>query len=188
MAKLGLDLTNNKLVGQGADFIAAQGDLVYQISELDLKQKEGSSNIGLVVRCEVIEGRYKGCVTEEYLNIAHSNEDAERISRDTLKTIATVIGHPNPNIINDTDELLNLKPFIGRIVAVKEKVKQQDGSFKFYNKNRIKKFMEFNGEVPAEPTPVNLDNTPPAAPEQQAVPTQQAAPQQPVAQPSNPWG
>lgn len=60
-----------------------------------------------------------------YINVQHPKEKVQEIGRAQLKELAIAVNHPNPNLVDDTSELLN-KPFMVRLWAEPEDSKYSD--------------------------------------------------------------
>lgn len=108
--KLNLDLSNVELQREKAGHtLLPAGDYEAQLVGAEVKDTAKGGAM-LVLTFEVVAGNMAGATFADRLNIRNASLEAERIALQSLKTIATFIGHPNPNKITDTDELMNKKP------------------------------------------------------------------------------
>lgn len=139
MAKLGLDLSNVKAnVGSKFSLLPA-GKYCVQVTDADVVQtKKGGYQ--MVLTLTVKEGDYAGANIRDGINIVNENEMATKIGLETVKKILLVGGHPNPDMLGDSDEMLSLKLF-NVLLTVESKV--IDGKPPI-NVNAIKSYSEFD--------------------------------------------
>lgn len=171
--------------------------------------KETSKNgHGLVVTFKVEDGDHAGKQFDDFLNINNTNPDTVKWALNSLKTILTKGGHPNPNHLADTNELLGLRMKVSVEEYADSYVK--DGVTKETTNNKIMFYASQDGNpsvsnaklevaqsaavaapvvapvaapvaVPAPQAPV-VAQPAPVAPAPQ--PAQQQAPAQPAAAPA----
>ena len=128
MAKLGLDLTENKVSKPSVFTTVPAGEYTVVVAAAEIKDsKSGGSYIQFGY--EIVDGSLAGAMVKDIVNIINANKKAESIGRDRLKTIAVATGTKNPNKIADTDELLNKAPFSITVTV------EEDGQYK---NNRVK--------------------------------------------------
>lgn len=160
MAKLNLNLTDYATQSMGADLIPAGSYHVKVTSTELIANQMDNSKARLVIWKEVVSGQHAGSVIKDSLNVLNPNADAERISREALKTYLTVTGCPNPNACEDSDIL------VGKELIVKIDIKpssfkdRQTGEMKTVDQNNVKKRLEFTGTAPADAMPTAATDTP----------------------------
>lgn len=150
MAKLGLNLEGVETkTNSGLSYIEPG---VYNSKIVNAEVKPNSKKTGSILSLtyEIEDGRR----TIDNLNIVHPNEQAQRIAYQTLKTIATTIGHKNPNLINDTNEL------VGGKLAIVVADEQYNGK----NYTRVKKYLEWSDNNSASKPPVSTNDSPSSFP------------------------
>lgn len=131
---------------------------------------------------EVTDEQYSGRKLWDYMVLQGSDESV-RIGQSRLKAMAEACGHPNPNFINDTEDLHGLECLVK--LGIK---KGKDG---YDDSNKITAFKPLtSGGVPASPHQPQQQTAPPPPPVQQTAPppTQQTqpAPAQPQTQAAPP--
>lgn len=131
MARVDMDLSHDKTQD---DFTPVPpGE--YDLKVMDSAVIESKSGLYLIAKLEyqvVSPPEYRGRKVWDQLNIkglsSAANEDAVRIGREKLKTLATIGGHKNPNFIRDTEELH------GMVVGAKIEVDGDYNRVKVYKK------------------------------------------------------
>lgn len=144
----------------------------YDVRIADSKIDAAGSGQQLILSMEIIGGDYAGVPLQDRVWIAHSNPKAAEIGLRKLKSIATAIGHQNPNYIRDSEELhggeMNLR------VAVRD---YQDNDGNPRQGNEIKAYKPVGGQQQPPPP-----QQPPAGGN-----NRQAPPPQQQAKPARPW-
>lgn len=143
MAKLNLDLTANKTLGTKT--VLPSGVYSVQIESAELKETNAKTGHYLEVGFKVLDGEHKESVVINRFNTHNNNPDAERIGRDQLKTMITMAGYANPNMLADSDEILGLRLRLNLLKKETEYV--QDGETKKGSENEFKGYFKFSGEV-----------------------------------------
>jgi hypothetical protein len=111
MAKLNLDLSGVK-VSEGSGFsVVPSGNYDVQVVSAEVKETKTGGSM-LVFGLEILDGEHKGKVIRDSANTTNQNPEAVRIGYEKIKKIALVSGHKNPDRIIDTDDFLNLNPFM----------------------------------------------------------------------------
>lgn len=128
MAKLGLDLSENKVSKPSVFTTVPAGEYKVVVAHAEIKEAKSGGNY-IEFGYEIVDGSLAGAMVKDIVNIINANKEAERIGRDRLKTIAVATGAKNPNKIADTDELLNKTPFAITVTV------EEDGQYK---NNRVK--------------------------------------------------
>lgn len=96
------------------------GNYVCTISEAKVEQTKSKN--GYAAKVVFVADDMSGEITN-YFNVAHKNEDTQRIGREQLKGLLVAAGHPNPDQPGDITSLLKLK--VG--VRVVEEPYMKDG-------------------------------------------------------------
>lgn len=115
MVQINQDLTSvteeDMAPTEGGDFKAWPKD-TYRVMVTDsdyITTKDGLGKfLKLTITC--LDGPLKGRLHWENLNLENKNSQTVQISRVQLRSLATAMGHPMPELIGDSDELHN-KPF-----------------------------------------------------------------------------
>ena len=139
--KLGLDLSENKVSAPSTYTTVPAGEYVVNVAKMEVKDNKSRTGAYLETGYEVLEGTLAGAMIKDIINISNPNKEAERIGRDRLKTIATYIGHKNPNKIADTDEIVGKGSFKITVEV------QEDG---VYKNNRVKYLTKIESEAPVK--------------------------------------
>ena len=121
--KLNLDLSSVEVRTPSNYSLVPAGEYDVTVVKAELKDTK-SGGAMLILGYEVMSGEHAGKVIKDTMNIVNQSAEATRIGLERLKTVANATGHKNPSKIADSDELLNLNPFLV-IVDVKD-----DGQYK----------------------------------------------------------
>jgi hypothetical protein len=118
MADLGNQFDPNEIPDdERGDFTPMPaGDYLLQIVESELREKD-NGDCGLNLTIEVVEGEYENRKIWDYLNIRHSNAQAQSISQRRLADYCLATG---AGTIRDTEEL-HFRPFVGKVSQEKRK-------------------------------------------------------------------
>jgi hypothetical protein len=146
--KLNLDLSQVQAQTGGLADILPEGVYLGKIVSVEGKSNKAGTGHYLEIVFSVVSGEHKGKNIVERLNVSNHNADAQRIALSTLKGILEVGGHPNPNMLVDTDDMLKLRPML--LTLTVEKQVQGD---KEYTNNRIKKYKANDEAAPASVAP-----------------------------------
>lgn len=163
MALINADLTTTAAAG-----LVPPGKYTLQVIESEVCATKAGTGQYIKFTFEILDGEYRGKRIYSNCNFANPNETAQRLGREWLKSLATYSGHPNPNVIRDTQELHG-RPVIGSVIV-------KDGG-EYADSNEIKGFAKVAGQPAAAPPA-------PAAPA--AAPAPAPAAPAPVAQPAAP--
>ncbi len=132
--KLNMDLSGVQEESRSEFSLIPAGEYSVKVVSAEVKETK-SGGAGLIIGLQVVGGECDGKKIKDFLNIVNSNQDAERIGKQRLKLIASLVGVKNPNKIADTDELLT-----GKVISVLVDVKD-DGEYK---NNTIKMYFSSN--------------------------------------------
>lgn len=106
MAKMNLDLSKAS-VATGFTTVPSG---VYSTKIVSANPKEtAKGGFYLEIGFQITDGEHSGKTVADRLNIVNANPDTQSWALNNLKTIMTVGGHKNPNMLVDTDELLGLE-------------------------------------------------------------------------------
>ncbi len=152
-------------------------DGIYDLEVVVAELKENGNNIGIKMQYSVIEpAEYENRKVFGFINVQHSNADAQRIGQQELARLCRACGLAT---VNDTDEL--------RLIRFRAKIgmgkPSKDGQYAA--RNEIKRFYyPDEGDLPplSVDAPAANDNKP-AARQQQAAPAQASKPAG-----TRPWG
>lgn len=103
----------------------------------------------IVAGFTVTAGEHKGATVTNRFNIVNDNEDAVRIGLQQIKTILTVGGHKNPNLLKHTGELVGLELSI-YIEEVDNNWTNKDGEEVESTQNEFKGYMKLEAVEEAE--------------------------------------
>lgn len=106
MAQMNLDLSG--VVASTGKTVLPTGIYNTMISSAEVKETSTKGWM-IVVGLSVLDGEHEGKVMTERLNVVNANEMAQKIGLSTLKTMLTVGGAANPNVLGDSDDLVGLK-------------------------------------------------------------------------------
>ena len=112
------DLSEFQLIPSGIYDFAIVG-----VDWKETKKKDGSY---LSLKLQVTEGEQTGKKISQNVTVTNPSEKAVSNGLETLKQIMTQIGHPNPNHLDDTDELINGSSF--RAIVEVESYSKENGS------------------------------------------------------------
>jgi len=147
-------VTDDDMAGVGAWRAMEAGEYRFLCEASDYKP--ANSGDGMVLHLEhrcVEPDRYAGKQLRDFLTLEHSNSDTVRIARAKLKQLAVAIGHANPDVIDNSEELHNVI-FIAQVgveTAKNPRYGDADG-----NQNRIvcyKPLADASGTTPTPPRP-----------------------------------
>jgi hypothetical protein len=65
-----------------------------------------------------LDPQYHGQEKRDFLTLEHPNPETVRIAKAKLKELAVAVGHPTPDAVTDSDELLRL-PFMAQVYVEK---------------------------------------------------------------------
>lgn len=186
MAKLNLDLS--KVVAQTGGLADAVPEGVYVAKIVSAEPKPTKDGTGgyLELALQIQEGPQAGKTLVDRLNIHNQKPDTVRIALSQLKGIMEMGGHPNPNMLVDTDDMLKLRPL--SVTVITEKSVSGD---KEYTNSRIKKYKAHDGNSTAVPPVIASAPTAQGNPFAAAPAAPAAAPAAPVAAAAPatfPWG
>jgi hypothetical protein len=107
--KVGLKLDGVGLFGR-KKIAVPTGNYEVRIAEAEVRETKAKNGHCLKLTYVINKGEYEGneLRSSDFINIDNPSEDATRIGLSIVKTIMTVGGHKNPNMLNDTDELIGL--------------------------------------------------------------------------------
>jgi hypothetical protein len=136
-----------------------------QVTETELKQTKAQDGQLLKAKFEILDGEFAGRAIFTNYNLVNKNKQAQEIGLGQLKALATYSGHPNPNMIRNSEELHN------RPVVITVKLRPAKGEYDA--SNDIVSYESVGGQSATTPKP-------PAAPVVQAAqPVVAAAPSAP---------
>lgn len=132
MAQLGqLGDLSGAQVSNGFEPVPA-GSYRAQVIETELRQTKAGNGQYIRATFEILDGPHAGKKIFTNYNIAHSNPQTQEIGRGQLKAFLTYSGHPNPNMLRNTEEMH------GRPVIINVIVKA--GSGEYGPSNEIKSY------------------------------------------------
>ena len=99
MAKLGLDLSENKVSKPSVFTTVPAGEYKVVVAHAEIKEAKSGGNY-IEFGYEIVDGSLASAMVKDIVNIINTSKDAERIGRDRLKTIAVATGAKNPNKID----------------------------------------------------------------------------------------
>lgn len=138
--QLNLDLSGVNTLS--SKVVVPTGNYSVEIERAEVKETKSKGGYYIELGYKILSGDHAGLVLTDRLNIVNSNEDAQRIGLSTLKTVATVGKHRNPNLISDTNELLGLK-FNIYIEEVDSTFTTVDGKEIDTTENKFKSYYEY---------------------------------------------
>ena len=146
--KVGLKLDGVNTLG--SRLVVTTGNYKVRIAEAEVCQTNAKNGHYLKLAYDVLSGENAGqrLSANDFINIDNPNEDATRIGLSTIKTIMTVGGHKNPNMLNDTDELLGLE-FGVYIEEEPHSFENNDGETIETTRNNYRSYFEFTEEETA---------------------------------------
>ena len=127
--------------GMGYDPIPA-GDYQAQIIESKLENSQ-SGNLMLNLTWVVLEGDHAGAYVFDRAMLSGTDK-AINFGRRKLKTMAEAMGHPNPNRIDDSEELH------GRPCLITVSVRKGDGDYS--DQNEVKNYKPLGAPTPTNQT------------------------------------
>lgn len=154
--KLNLDLSGTGLLGRS---VVPTGTYSLEVLGCEVKETSTKNGYYLEFNYKILSGEHTGKVLTSNANISNPSEVAQRIGLSTIKTILTVGGHKNPNLLGDTKEVIGLK-LNAYIVEVDTSFPGADGKEVKTTKNEFKAYFPFGEDE---------------APKKKAAPTQKAA-------------
>lgn len=172
MAKLGLNLSDAK-VFTGFTVLPA-GMYNFKIASCELKENNAKTGHYLEVGFQVLDGEHEGSQVTDRYNIDNPNKEAQEIGKNQLKTMITMAGHSNPDMIADTDELIGLK--VKAAIEEEKTTYKKDGEDKEGKQNRFKSFFKYDANISSQPVK-----------KETAAPTQESAPATTTPTESFPW-
>jgi len=102
--KIGIDLSDVDVSESGFKSIPA-GRYPATLVDSDYKATKSNEGMCLHLTFKITEGEYAGRELRDFLTLEHTNEQTVKIARSKLKQLAVAANHPNPDKIEDTDEL-----------------------------------------------------------------------------------
>lgn len=176
MAQLGQlgDFSGDK-VSNGFEPVPA-GTYKAHVVESELNQTKDGTGQLIKATFEILDGPQAGKKIIVRYNIVNRNQTAQEIGRGQLKAFLTYSGHPNPNMLRDTNEMHGRPVLI--TVVVKPAQKDAHGNEQYGPSNEIKSYAGLAGAQAAKPAAAGAGF---AAPKPPAAPAATA-----VAQPSAP--
>lgn len=137
---LGLDLTN---VTENGGPVPA-GNYAVVIDKAEVANTKAGNGQMIKVQMRLMDGQpHAGRVIFEQFNIKNPSAQAVQIGLGQLKGMMKAFGHPNPNTLNSTSELLGLK---GRVTV---KVEEQQG---FDPQTRVKAYQPISADAGSAPS------------------------------------
>jgi len=99
----------------------------YRVMVTDAPVKENSAGTGKVVHAKLthLEGQYDGRYEMAFFNVSHPTAKAQEIGLAQLKSLAIATGHPEPDALSDTSDLL-ARPFMVRLYSKPDGGKYSD--------------------------------------------------------------
>jgi len=145
---------------QGTVDVLPTGRYNATIIGCDVKETKAKDGHYFHLFFQVIDGDQSGKVFDDILNVANKSADTQRWALASLKTILTHGGHKNPNMLQDSDELVGLTVNV-RLESVKE---TYEG--KVYDKNKVKGYTKAEAAPAVTLSPVAsvVVNAPPVIP------------------------
>ncbi|WP_089177118.1 DUF669 domain-containing protein [Bosea sp. AS-1] len=122
------------------------GDYVMQIIESELKPKD-NGDCGLNLTIEIIDGPFANRKIWDWLNIRHSNPQAQSIAQRALADLCLATGVQG---LRDSEEL-HFKPFIGTV-----KINPAKGNYEASNGIKRYKPMSGGGAPRQAPAPARV--------------------------------
>jgi hypothetical protein len=120
--KLGLNMTEVKPEGNGADDLLPSGEYNIQIIGCDLIDTKSGHALKIIMK--IIDGEQENKQCSDFINFKNASETAQRIALSRLRKITELtIGKA---VLADSDELLNKK--------LKIRTEQEQRGEYFYNK------------------------------------------------------
>lgn len=166
MSKLDLDLTESSV--QSGRVVVPTGNYPMEVVGSDLVETKAKNGWIVVAKLKIISGDHSGSVLIHRFNIANTSKQAQDIGKDQLKTLLTVAGFANPNLLADTDHMIGLK-FNAYVEEEEHTFTGKDGDEVNTTQNEIKSYFPLDLEVK---TPVAVaTNTKVAAPAPTAAPS-----------------
>lgn len=144
--KLGIDLSEANVSDAGFNSIPA-GDYTAGLVDAVYKDTNAGDGKCLHLKFLISEGEFSGRQLMSYLTLEHPNEKTVRIAKARLKQLASAVGHPNPDHVEDTDEL------VGPVILQVIQQKSDDFGMADGFKNEIKSFKS-KDESPTNSEPV----------------------------------
>lgn len=101
---LSLDLTGvSEMQGNSP---VPPGEYNVVIAATEYKESKRGTGGYLRMQYKISDGPHNGRSVFDNLNLWHEQQNTRYIAQSRLKAIAKAVGHPNPNFIRNTDELL----------------------------------------------------------------------------------
>ena len=111
--------------GGGQWYVKPDGWYRVMVSEAEVKQNRNKDGRVIHIKLLHLDTGEQNDFEMHYINVQHPKEKVQEIGRAQLKELAIAVNHPNPNLVNDTSELLN-KPFMVRLWSEPEDSKYSD--------------------------------------------------------------
>ncbi|MBU1668506.1 DUF669 domain-containing protein [bacterium] len=155
MASLNFDISKIEIEENSFELLP-DGNYVAVISSEEMKQTKAGTGHYLSLKLEIIEGKSKGRVLFDIINIDNPNAQAVSIAQQTLGKICIAIGKQT---LEDSSEMLNIPLII--------KVGTSPAQNGYDASNRVKTYLPISSGVSA------------TTPASNTAPTQQAATKKP---------
>ncbi|MEE9382893.1 MAG: hypothetical protein V3V08_05705 [Nannocystaceae bacterium] len=130
MGDLGYDLSRIgddqlKQGGKGVWYVKPDGWYRAMISAAVIKPNKAGTGKVMHAKLAHLDPQYADDFEMAFVNVQHPKEKVQEIGQAELKSLALATGHPNPNCVQDTSELLN-KPFMLKLYSEAEDSKYSD--------------------------------------------------------------
>lgn len=178
-----LNLNLSEVSTMGSRVVLATGQYNTEIIKVEAKETKAKTGGYLQATFKVVNGDNSGVTFTENFNVSNQNADAVRIALSSIKTILTVGGHKNPNMLVDSDELIGLKVAVF-LEEVPHSFTGSDGKQVETTQNNVKGYFTFDDKPKVAASPVASTGTVSAAPNPFAAAPAPQSTQAPAAAPA----
>jgi len=146
------DIGDDDMGGGGSWSAWPQGDYRMMVTASDYKPTKARNGQMLKLEMVCLEGEHQGQKQFDNLVLEHPNPDATKIARVRLKELAIAVGHPTPDLVEDS-EALHGKPFLVYITKKKAKPEQEQYADSQGFENNVAGYKACEGGTPAQAPP-----------------------------------